>query len=186
MVLCLTRADGITKESREGFVEQIMKHEKLKKYFDGESLFVLYMGCADHKFRSFGSEEQYINTLNYVVRWRENFFKAIFQSSHRVDLRTTCIFGQRQEDIKKLLEMCVSELKTIPKMDQDLGETKFYISGHVVNMALLFKHKLIIEDKKDCKNLSSELWELIQSTRNSKINDELKKQLLEPWEWKNF
>jgi len=115
------------------------------------------MGCADHKFRNFGSKQQYVDELENVVEWRDNFFRAIFMSKYRVDLRSTCIFGQRQGDIKQLLEICVNELNDLSSeiTDYNLANTKHRLHGHHVNMELLFKNKLIIENK---KRLYSKKW----------------------------
>ena len=63
MALCLTRADGVNEDSRVGFVEQLQNHPKLKPYFDSNSLFLLLMGCADHRFKTFGSESHYSDVL---------------------------------------------------------------------------------------------------------------------------
>lgn len=177
MALCLTRADGVNEESRFGFMDQIRIHSQLKKYFDNKSLFILLMGCADHKFRNFGSEQQYVDELENVVEWRDNFFRAIFMSKYRVDLRSTCIFGQRQGDIKQLLEICVNELNDLSSeiTDYNLANTKHRLHGHHVNMELLFKNKLIIENKKDCIQKSGELWELILKIRKMLLPIDIKK-----------
>jgi len=185
--LCLTRADGVNDDSRDGFISQIRTHKQLKKYFDDKSLFILLMGCADHKFRDFGSEQQYVDTLDDVVGWRSNFFKAIFWAKYRVDLRSTSIFGERQGDVKLLLDTCVDELKALsdPKVDFALGPVKNRLVDHHNKMGLLFKHKLIIEDRKDCVAKSGELWELIlKVSANTTLKADVKQHLLEPWEWK--
>jgi len=186
MALCLTRADGVSDESRDGFISQIREHKQLKKYFADKSLFILLMGCADHKFHNFGSEQQYIETLDDVVDWRSNFFKSIFWSKYRVDLRSTSIFSERQADVKQLLDVCVDELKALsdPKVDFSLGTAINRLDDHHIKMDLLFKHKLIIADRKDCVAKSGELWELILKVRSSTtLKAETKRNLLEPWEW---
>jgi len=82
------------------------------------------MGCADYKFGNYGSEIQYQNTLKLVSYWRECFFDKIFQSKYRIDLRSTCIFTQRQSDVTELLDICVKELTNLMNSDSDTADYK--------------------------------------------------------------
>jgi len=181
MLLCLTFADQSNRLSREGYVDQIKKHPRLKKYFDDNSITVVFMGCADHKFRNFGSNDLYKNTLDFVVYWRNTFLKHIFDASDRVDLKNTCIYQQRKEDVGELLKLCCNSLTKLQKMDPDTSSYKFEIEGHKVNMNLLYQHKMIIDNVPEYANDTGLLWDNVQTVRKSNLTEERKHDLLNPW-----
>jgi len=75
IILCLTYADKENAEGRSLFIKQLKTHKKLTNYFGKKKLDIVFMGCADHKFSNFGSEQQYSNTLELVTHWRNNLFQ---------------------------------------------------------------------------------------------------------------
>src|SRR3989338_9352027 len=108
-------------------------------------------------------------------------------SKHRVDLKTTSIFGQRQTDVKNILERVIASLTLLPTLDQDLPDTKLRMSQHTVDMSLLFHHQLIIEGCANCKSMSWQLWELILSiSKNPNLSPTLKEMLIRPYDWLQY
>jgi len=185
MILCLTHADKYNDKKREQTINEIKKHPDLKKYFENNDIELLFMGCVDHAFGNYYNADEMSDDYKLVSNWRKDFLDRIFKAQDRIDLKNTCIYFTRQKDVGELLQICVNELDYLSKSDKDTSDYKFRLVGHKLNMDLLFKHKMLLDEDEIYKKLTGELWDIIQTIRKSNLIENQKLDLLSPWSIKH-